>query len=254
MDSCVVILSGGQDSATCLVKALHEYKNINTLIFDYGQKHSREIECAKRIAKELNVPAEVIKLDNLLLSSSPLLSDNPLELYENKEQMEKVVGKRVENTFVPMRNGLFLTIAANRAAALYKNADVIIGVCEEDDANYPDCTEKFITEAQNYIDAALWPTADIMIQTPLLHVSKADAIKEMWDVPMWQEIMSITHTSYAGDYPPLSKNHSNILRAASFEEAGKPDPLIVRAWKEGLMELPKTENYKGVTNDYPKTF
>ena len=250
--SCLVVLSGGQDSTSCLYYAKKYYKVIHAITFDYGQSHLLEIAAAKKIAAYAGVTShEVIKVPAILISTSPLLSDTELPQYESKVQMEAIVGNKKEVTFVPMRNGLFLTIAANRAESLGCET-IYTGVCAEDDANYPDCTANFIDAAQNYIDESLGHRK-IMISAPWLRVSKADQIRTMWDEPGWQEAISMSHTSYDGKFPPTDKNHANILRAASFEEAGLPDPLVVRAWKRGLMELPETKNYERVTNDYPKT-
>ena len=250
--SCLVVLSGGQDSTSCLFYAKKVYRVVHAITFDYGQTHSIEIAAAKKIASFAGVHShEVIKVPSILISKSPLLSDTPLPSYEDKRQMEAIVGNKKEITFVPMRNGLFLTIAANRAESLGCET-IYTGVCAEDDANYPDCTAAFVRAAQKYIDQSLGHNK-ITIVAPWLNVTKAGQILQMWEVPGWQEAMSMSHTSYDGKYPPTGKNHANILRAASFEEAGKPDPLVARAWKQGLMDLPETSNYERVTHDYPKT-
>ena len=87
---------------------------------------------------------------------------------------------------------------------------------------------------------------DFRIHTPLMDLSKAESIKLADKLPGCMEALGYTTTSYAGDYPPLDNNHATVLRAKGFEEAGVPDPLIVRAWREGLMELPKTSNYNKI--------
>src|SRR4029077_13417341 len=104
-----------------------------------------------------------------LAGASPLTNFNePLEQYSCFEEMEKVIGARVEKTFVPMRNALFLVLAANRAAAKGVG-NLVIGVCQMDNANYPDCREAFILAQERAINIALgdYPVK-IPIRTPPL--------------------------------------------------------------------------------------
>jgi len=81
------------------------------------------------------------------------------------------------------------------------------------------------------------------IHTPLMTLSKAETCQMAFDNPECWEALGYTHTSYDGTYPPTDNNHSNVLRAYGFEQAGLPDPLVVRAFEEGLMDLPATNNY-----------
>lgn len=243
----LVILSGGQDSTTCLFWALREFDEVHAITFDYGQRHSIEIEAARIVAKHAAVQThEIVKVPDCLISKSPLTSSNELEKYENPEQMEAAIGNRRELTFVPMRNALFLTIAANRAEALGIQ-HLVTGVCQMDNANYDDCREVFIYATENYINTALGHdhrgTPSIFIHTPLMHLDKADTCALARSMPDCWEAMAFTHTSYDGKYPPTDMNHANVLRAKGFADANLPDPLVLRAWHEGLMDLPATDNY-----------
>ena len=112
----LVILSGGQDSTTCLGKAKQEFNGVHALTFDYGQRHSIEIEKSKQIAEKVGVKShEIISLgDEILKGTSPLISNNELGKYNSAEELPD----GVEPTFVAGRNILFLTIAANRAHVL----------------------------------------------------------------------------------------------------------------------------------------
>ena len=104
----LVLLSGGQDSVTCLFWAKQEFKEVVALSIDYGQRHSIELEAAQKIAKLAEARHEIISVPGILLSTSPLTSaNNPLELYDNFDSMNERIGSRVEKTFVPMRNALF---------------------------------------------------------------------------------------------------------------------------------------------------
>lgn len=244
----LVVLSGGQDSTTCLFWANHNYDEVHAITFDYGQKHRIEIDAAIKVAQIANVAShEIIHVPNILNSVSPLLSNNELEEYESFEQMDTVIGNRIELTFVPMRNPFFLTVATNRAYELGCEA-IITGVCEQDNANYPDCRGEFISAFESMLNQALGFTSEdcIRIETPLLHMTKAESVLMANTDPDCWKALSYSHTSYDGLYPPTGMNHANVLRAQGFLEAGLPDPLVVRAWKEGLMDLPQTDNYKEV--------
>lgn len=244
----LVVLSGGQDSTTCLFWALRNFEEVHCITFDYGQRHRIEIEAAQVIAQMAGCGDmhEIVRVPDILISASPLTSGNELERYESAEQMEQVIGERRELTFVPMRNALFLTIAGNRAEALGINY-IVTGVCQMDNANYDDCRQVFIDATVAYINTALGHdhrgTLPIQIVTPLMHLSKADTVKLAHALPGCWDALAYSHTSYDGKYPPTDMNHANVLRAHGFEEAGLPDPLVLRAHNEGLMPLPDSSNY-----------
>lgn len=228
MSKALVVLSGGQDSTTCLFWALKQFDEVHAVTFDYGQKHSLEITAARIIAKFANVASHaVVKVPDILKSRSPLLDKNAkLETYENYEQMDSIIGDRVELTFVPMRNAFFLTLAANYALAV-DCYDLVTGVCQEDNANYPDCRKEFIDVQQKTINKALG-IDNFVIHTPLMYMSKAESVKLAIEVDA-MEALAYSHTCYAGKYPPCGECHSCVLRAHGFEEAGIPDPLVERA-------------------------
>lgn len=250
----LVVLSGGQDSTTCLFWAIEQYgvENVHAITFDYGQRHARELEAAAIVAGMAGIEPynyELIKVPQCLVSSSPLTSNNELDRYENFEKMEAEVGDKVEKTFVPMRNTFFFTIAANRAVAL-GIGNIVTGICQGDNANYPDCTEFFRRKLESAFNQSLGlhDECGLRIVAPLMNASKADTVKLSYHLDGCWEALAYSHTSYDGKYPPTDKNHSNLLRAEGFREAGLPDPLVVRAWREGLMNLPDTDNYDGIRN------
>lgn len=246
----LVVLSGGQDSTTCLFWAKSVLgqpgDELHAVTFDYGQRHRIEIDAAIAVAHMANVDShEIIHVPDCLRSTSPLLdTDNELERYQDYESMDKIIGNRVELTFVPMRNTLFLTIAANRAIALGCDK-LVTGVCQEDNANYPDCRERYIHAMELAINESLTPK-HLEILTPLMHLTKAQTVLLARDTPGAMEALAYSHTSYDGKYPPIDMNHSNVLRAEGFRQAGLPDPLVLRAYREGLMPLPESLNYQGV--------
>lgn len=249
MSKALVILSGGQDSTACLARAVRNYDEVMAVTFNYGQRHVREIEAAKAVAKLCGVTQhEIIELGPILQGTSPLTdSSQPLEQYTDFTEMTAVIGDRVEKTFVPMRNALFLTIAANRAV-VHGASIMVTGVCEEDNANYPDCRSQFIHAQENSMNLALgyYPhdRGYIRISTPLMNMSKAAAIGMMLSAGDYP-LLAFTHTAYDGQYPPVGNDHATLLRAQGFVEAGLPDPLIVRAVLEGALDAyPETINYQ----------
>lgn len=250
MKKALVILSGGQDSTTCLFWAKANFDEVHAITFDYGQRHRLEIDAARIVAQMALVAShEVVELPNCLVSTSPLTSANQLEQYEGAEQMERVIGDRVELTFVPMRNMLFFTVAMNRAVALGCDS-LITGICQEDNANYPDCREDFrytFEDAANYALGTEGESApnfnQFKILAPLMYMSKAETVRMAHEMPECWAALAYTHTSYDGKYPPTDMNHANVLRACGFEKANLPDPLVLRAVREGIMEPPATSNY-----------
>lgn len=253
---CLVVLSGGQDSSTCLFWAKKYFGDVHAVTFDYGQRHAREIQAARDIAKIAGVAShEVVVLGAILNGTSPLTNTSEtLELYKDHDSMAAIIGDRVEKTFVPMRNALFLTLAANRAVCLGVE-HIVTGVCQADNANYPDCRASFIGAQESAINEALG-RAGVCIHTPLMDLDKAasislaDSLGDELPTPNIGNALStaylalaFSHTSYDGQYPPIGKDHATVLRAHGFEQAGCPDPLVLRACREGLMSVPPTDNY-----------
>lgn len=260
----LVVLSGGQDSTTCLFNAIadaeNEYKTegksgtmreVHAVTFNYGQRHQRELDAAHAvfcIAKNAHpqtiVSHEVVDVGPILVSSSPLVSGNELEQYADHNSLPG----GIEKTFVPLRNMLFLTLAANRAVAM--GADrIVTGVCQEDFGGYPDCRRVFIDAVQKAVNLSNeGAAAEILIETPLMFLTKAQSVDLAVNLSLCgynaYGALAYSHTSYDGRYPPVGHDHATLLRAKGFIQANTPDPLVLRAHKEGLMGLPKTRNYE----------
>ena len=255
----LVVFSGGQDSTTCLYLAIQQYKraNVAALTINYGQRHQAELTAASRIATFARVTHEIVEIGpNILKGSSPLVSKEKLEEYTDYNSLPG----GLEKTFVPMRNQLFLTIAANRAI----NADcneIWTGVSQEDYGGYPDCRTKFIDSFERTVIAGSPTTPgmvtkengeteegeiplDFKVVTPLMYKSKMLTVQAAMELPLCYEALSLSHTSYGGEYPPTGKDHASLLRAKGFEKANIPDPLVLRAYLEDKMKLPDTKNYR----------
>ncbi|WLY87257.1 7-cyano-7-deazaguanine synthase [Vibrio phage vB_VibM_83AMN] len=255
----LVILSGGQDSTTCLFWAKKNFDEVSAITFDYGQLHISELKSAIKVAKIAGVNwHEVVKVPNVLQSMSPLTNKKEqLHKYSDFDSMEREVGSDIENTFVPLRNPFFLIISANYALSM-GYTHIVTGVCASDNANYPDCTQAFIEKCELMINEAIGNKFSVglkseehnwlRIETPLIDIDKSNTcwLARKLGRDSWRAL-AYTTTSYDGVYPPIDNNHSNLLRAKAFEQAGLPDPLVIRAWQEGLMDLPVSSNYHCVT-------
>ncbi|MEZ8825937.1 7-cyano-7-deazaguanine synthase QueC [Vibrio sp. 10N.261.55.A7] len=166
MNKAVVVFSGGQDSTTCLVKALKEFDEVHAITFDYGQRHSLEIDVAKELASKLGVSAHKVMdvtLLNELAISSLTRDDIPVshELQENG----------LPNSFVPGRNILFLTLAGIYAYQIGAST-VITGVCETDFSGYPDCRDEFVKSMNTALVQGM--DREFEIATPLMWLNKAE--------------------------------------------------------------------------------
>ena len=163
----VVVLSGGQDSATCLALAVkkHGADRVAAITFEYGQRHSLETKYAKRLAKRFGVVLhKVVKMDfyRHLTSNALMSKDAPIE---------KKKGASCPTTVVEGRNAFFLLAAAVWAKEIGAT-EIYTGVSEADYSGYPDCRAAFIRSQQKTIRLALeWP---VKIVTPFMHMSKAD--------------------------------------------------------------------------------
>ena len=246
-EKAVVVFSGGQDSTTCLYWALNKGYEVTTVAFDYGQRHKREIRSAITISALAGVDLDITPIgDRTLMGTSPLVSDNRLEQYTGHH----VLPDGIEKTFVPMRNQLFLTIAANRAYVIGARK-LVTGVGAEDYGGYPDCRPGFINLLEHTINTGTFTgeegTVDpLSILTPLMYKTKKDTVLQALHYPGCYGALAYSHTAYDGAYPPTGSDHATLLRAKGFEEADVPDPIWLRAMIEGrVSQLPRTPNYGG---------
>lgn len=236
----LVVLSGGQDSTTCLFIAKRDHDQVHAVTFDYGQRHSVEVTAAVKVAHMAGVAShEVIRVPDILKSASPLV-DRTADVahYDSVAEMAAQTPGGVEPTFIPARNILFLVLAANRAIALGKPfPKLYIGVSQEDYGGYPDCRDVFIDSVAESISLGLFGReGQFDIEAPLMYLSKAATCLLAAELPGCLEALAYSHTCYDGQYPPNPRNHASILRARGFRDAGMPDPLIQRAKREGLLE------------------
>ena len=221
MAKAVVVLSGGQDSSTCLYWAINRWgrEGVVTLTFDYGQRHRIELEAARDVAQFAGVPNTVLPIDTLRA-----LGGSALTAAEIAVRSELNPENNLPNTFVPGRNLIFLTYAS---AFAYQRGihHLVTGVAQTDYSGYPDCREQTIKALEKAIELGM--EYEISIHTPLMHLSKADTIKMVSQLG-GLEAMALTHTCYNGQRPPCGTCPACFIRARGFVEAGIPDPLIRR--------------------------
>ena len=184
----VVVFSGGQDSTTCLFWALKEFDEVIAVTFNYNQKHKLEIECAKSIAKELNVEHHILDME--LLNQ---LAPNALTRDDIKIEMGQ--DGKPPSTFVEGRNLLFLSFAG--VLAKVKGAKhIVTGVCETDFSGYPDCRDVFIKSLNVTLNLAM--DYDFVIHTPLMWLDKAQTWEMADEFNKLQYIREKTLTCYNG--------------------------------------------------------
>ncbi|WMM31764.1 7-cyano-7-deazaguanine synthase QueC [Shouchella clausii] len=165
-DKAVVVFSGGQDSTTCLFWAKERYRSLHAVIFDYGQRHKEEIQCAVDIANEQGVPYKVFDMGLLnQLTANALTRENIL--------VQAGEAGESPSTFVAGRNHLFLSFAAVYAREMGAK-HIITGVCETDFSGYPDCRDVFVKSLNVTLNLAM--DEQFVIHTPLMWLNK----KETW--------------------------------------------------------------------------
>lgn len=218
-EKALVVLSGGQDSTTCLYWAIDRFgrENVSTISFDYGQRHRIELKCAARVAEHAGVGNACLPIDTFAALGGDSLTDSDIEV-EN----ETSAHTGLPNTFVPGRNLVFLTFAG---AYAYQReiGHLVTGVAQTDYSGYPDCRDETIRALQQTLRIGM--ERDIVIHTPLMHLSKRETVelaRDLGGLPA----MALTHTCYNGKRPPCGNCPACELRARGFAEAGIDDPLL----------------------------
>ncbi len=231
MEQNIVLFSGGIDSTTALYWSLHRNKQTTALTFDYGQRHTVEIWAAQKIAKLLNIPHNIFRVDLEQIGGSALTDSSvPLPQFEHISQIK--VG--LPATYVPFRNGIFLALAA--AWAEPRNITrIVCGFNVIDSPNYPDTRESFVTAMENAINSGtgvVMGGKKVRLLVPFLNSRKSAIIKEGLSLGA---DYSYSISCYNGSEIPCQKCSSCLLRKKAWEDAGIKDPLIARLEKEGKL-------------------
>jgi len=221
-DKAVILLSGGLDSATTLAIAKSAGYQCFALSFDYGQRHRAELDAVKRILAEYpDVPHKTIHIDMNQFGGSAL-TDTEIAIPETPSDGIPV-------TYVPARNTIFLSLALGWAEVL-DAAAIFIGVNAVDYSGYPDCRPEYIEAFQSLANLATKRGVEgqvIKLETPLIHLTKADIIKTGNELGV---DYSLTVSCYAADVDGKACGHCDScrLRAAGFAAAGLDDPTIYK--------------------------
>lgn len=199
-EKALVLFSGGQDSATCLAWALTNFAAVETVGFDYGQRHSVELECRQRVRERMAAldPAWAERLGPDHLLAIPVLG----ELSDTALTREAAIALREDglpNTFVPGRNLLFFVLTA--ALGVRRGAGRLVGgMCETDYSGYPDCRDDTIRALEVAINLGM--ASRFALDTPLMRLDKADTwrlAEELGGTPLVELIRAETHTCYTGE-------------------------------------------------------
>ena len=227
----LVLFSGGVDSSTCLAIAVAKYgaKEVLALSVSYGQKHSKELEAAQKIAEYYGVMLKTIDLSKIFEDSNCSLlqgstEDIPTESYD--EQLKKSGGSPV-STYVPFRNGLFLSCAASVALS-FGCSEIYYGAHSDDAAGnaYPDCSSEF----NDSINRAIFIGSGdrLTVCAPFIGLSKAEVVKRGLELGVPYEL---TWSCYSGTDKPCGVCGTCRDRIAAFEKNGMTDPLMKGAAK-----------------------
>lgn len=188
-DEALVLFSGGQDSTTCLYWAKQQFKNIHALCFSYGQRHSQEVENARRLAQTAGASFQLVDANFIAGLSQNSLTDINMEM-----DLESPSGSH-PNTFVAGRNLLFLVMAASMAYGKGIR-HIVIGVSEADYSGYPDCRDTFIHSANATINLAM--DKQFLIHTPLMWLDKKGVWQLSDELGVFDLVKNETLTCYNG--------------------------------------------------------
>ncbi|MBR6012489.1 MAG: 7-cyano-7-deazaguanine synthase QueC [Selenomonadaceae bacterium] len=224
----VVLSSGGLDSTTCLGIAVKKFgnENVSTVSIFYGQRHAKELECAKKVADFYKVPHYEFDAAEIMSYSKSALLNSSTENLEKNSYAEQVKKNPRISTYVPFRNGLMLSMAASFADGLYNGEDceIFIGVHQDDAAvnAYADCSEKFIRAISEAVEVGTY--GKIKIVAPFLGKTKADVVKIGLELKVPYEL---TWSCYERGEIPCGKCATCIDRQKAFELNGIKDPAIM---------------------------
>ncbi len=208
-EKALVIFSGGQDSTTCLIQAIQQYgrENVAAITFQYGQRHAIELERARQIAQDFNIPQTVLDLSLMQQITHNALMDGQAAI-ENSEN-------GVPNTFVDGRNALFLLYAAIYAKS-QQIRHIIVDVCETDFSGYPDCRDVFVKSMNVTLNLAM--DYAFQIHTPLMYLTKAQTWALADQLGYLDYIREHTHTCYLGIAGGCGECPSCVLRERGLAE------------------------------------
>jgi len=220
----VVLLSGGLDSYTAAAIAKADGFVLNALTIHYGQRHAREVESARYVARALGVEQhKELTVDLRPIGGSSLTTD--LDVPRDRD----LTARDIPSTYVPARNTIFLSLALGWAEVIGAH-DLVVGVNALDYSGYPDCRPEFVRAFEALADVATRAGVEgarFHIHTPLIQMTKADIIRRGLELGL---DYGLTHSCYdpSPSGRPCGHCDSCVLRAKGFAAAGVSDPLLLR--------------------------
>jgi 7-cyano-7-deazaguanine synthase len=229
MKESIVLFSSGIDSTTALYWALNQYEKVRALTFDYGQRHSIEIQMAEKLVQKIGISHKILGVNLNQIGGSSLTNAHiPLPQYESVDKIEE----GLPLTYVPFRNGIFLAMAS-AWADVEGIKDIVCGFHVMDSPNYPDTRDSFVKAMEEAINqgTSFSPEEDrLQIISPFLNMKKSEIIKQGLSLGA---DYSYSVSCYAGAESPCRKCSACILRQKAWEKVGETDHLILRLEKEG---------------------
>jgi 7-cyano-7-deazaguanine synthase len=223
MRSCVVLLSGGLDSATCLAIARSEGFHVHALTVVYGQRHSVEVDAARRVSESLGVTDhKLIRVDLNAIGGSALTDD--IDVPKDRDELEM---QDIPVTYVPARNTVMLALALGFAESIGAQ-DIFVGVNSVDYSGYPDCRPEFIQAFERLANLATKMGVEgrqMRIHAPLISWSKTQIIEEGLKLGV---DYGLTHSCYdpTPDGKPCGRCDSCLIRTRAFASLGMTDPVL----------------------------
>ncbi len=231
MKKCIVLFSGGIDSTTALYWAKNKYDRVEALTFDYGQRHKKEINFSKQATKNTGVPQTILTLDLTQIGGSSLTDESiPVPVYDpNKKDPNKL-----PSSYVPFRNGIFLSLAAAWGEA-HGIHEIVCGFNVIDSPDYPDTRREFVESMEQCLNtgtSASRTEQKFRIKAPFIQMKKSEIIQAGL---ILGADYSYSLSCYAGKEIPCFKCPACFMRKKAWKEAGLKDHLIKRLEKEGKL-------------------
>ena len=225
----IVLSSGGVDSTTCVGLAVMEYGDVNTSTVSvfYGQKHKKEIECARKVAEYYNLEHYELDLSNILQYSNCSLLEKSTEAIIHKSYAQQIAenGEGKVSTYVPFRNGLMLSAVAALAQSIYPDDEVhvFLGPHADDAAGnaYADCSIAFTDAMNKAINIGTY--GKVILEAPLVNMNKAQVVETGLGIHVPYEL---TWSCYEGGDRPCGTCGTCIDRANAFKANGVEDPAL----------------------------